>query len=111
MSDPLLPMPGLRASKPELGAPRSPTSSFWGAFQAHLCIGLHLILVLVHVALVVVISHHYEHRVSVDTGHPANRLSLIVTASSQTIGTVSLPHSRCFIVVDQLVVVRSMQPY
>lgn len=64
-------------------------TSIWDGLQTYLCIALHLLLVLAHVALVVVIVHHYEHRVTVETGDPANHLSTIVTAVTQTTGTVS----------------------
>lgn len=90
MSDPLLPMPGLSASKLGGGVPRHGRRAVpvRRGLQTYLCIALHLILVLAHVSLVIVISGHYEHHITVETGHAANRLSTIVTAASQTIGTV-----------------------
>ncbi len=52
------------------------------------CVALHVILVLAHVALIVVLAHHYEHEVTVNTGHESNTMSILVTVISQVIGTV-----------------------
>ena len=56
-----------------------------------LCIALHAGLVLVHIGLFIVWSHHYEHLVTVDIDTAASiRLPLIVTVVSQVLGTVSV---------------------
>ena len=91
MSDPLLPVPDKTEDHVHQEAHHPRSVSAWAAAQVYLCIVLHVILVLVHLALIVVIAHHYEHRVTVETGGPANRLSTVVTAATQTIGTVSIP--------------------
>ncbi|KIP09766.1 hypothetical protein PHLGIDRAFT_302484 [Phlebiopsis gigantea 11061_1 CR5-6] len=89
MSDPLLSVPDKTVDEHQDFHPHRDASA-WTTSQpeVYLCIILHTLLVLAHVALVVVIAHHYEHRVTAETGDHATRLSTIVTVVTQTIGTV-----------------------
>lgn len=63
------------------------------------CIALHIILVLVHIALLVVYSRHYEHSVTADIGSSfGSRFALVVTVLSQTVGAVS-PHCNVWLIL------------
>ena len=62
--------------------------SLYTLVEMIICIALHVVLVVVHVVLAIVESRHWEHRVTVETGHPADRMALIITVLSQAIGTV-----------------------
>ena len=58
------------------------------ALEYACCIGLHVILVAAYCGLAVIAKYHPEHRVTVEPGEPADRLSVINTTLSQIIGTV-----------------------
>ena len=59
--------------------------------QVLVCLALHSLLILAHIALIVVLSQHAEHGVVVESIEASNDMSLAVTVITQTIGTVSTP--------------------
>lgn len=100
MSDPLLPMhPNLKDSetKYESYPPGQVTRKSQRAFtlgvvgdrQTIFCLILHAVLILAHVALIIVLTQHYERRVVVNIGKSSNTMSTVVTVLTQTIGTAS----------------------
>ena len=72
-------------------APRKkPHSKYkWTPF---FCTLVHILLVALHVALLVICVHHYEHSITADvTRFTTNWAPLVVNVVSQVVATVSIP--------------------
>lgn len=66
-------------------------------WKAFFCSHLHSLLVVVHIVLIVVSIHHYEHAVTMDlNSFSTTWVPLIVSVVSQIIATVSLYLVKCY---------------
>ena len=59
-------------------------------------LNMHILLVLVHVALIAIVyAGHLENRISVPLGKPANIASVVIVVVTQIINQVNKIHTTC----------------